>query len=627
MNSFDYTNNKIVGYVDILPNSNANIEVVGYCDFQNDFHKLSEAEIVDLFPPRGRVFAHNFANRHYDLKGQLACISVKPNEKEGDYLDNYIWDKSEDVYEFSYKISTVRGIINEDGENNYNVFVDNDLIESPIERFVSSENRIYHIKAESQERIVSYWNEDSLDIILTRGKKFIAGYSLPDYDGAIDITTDDQLIEWYINKILKKKWSEILKEQSFKHIEPYVKETLLSLKGLPSSVMESRMERLKHINLNFMLTLDELQTISDSPWLSNAIDKSIARYKKEYLKDILANNEEELSRINEEHQRQIENTQKELESILLAEKESHDQKVKELKLEENNIIEGIDNKKLDLEILEESIESKTNELSELKEKLASMEARKSSIVEDFAVIRDVLSLGGFSKTNNQESVSSTFAMEYIDNVDSESIMFQAYKKSLENNFKINNIPHGTSSTIGDLLAAYNILLVPDVAIAKSIVAAAQKCFFMTEYVSANWKSFDDMWNEGFGFVVEHCMDNKDIMHFLILQNINLTYLPNYLQPLIDLQNGSIEKFPKYGVSFPENMRVICTITEDEVIPLNEKCLKYIGCVDPKGFDKEYYGKFTPAVDSKCGFLSASLLIDARSKSKNVPNFYKDYLDE
>ena len=72
MNSFDYTNNKIVGYVDILPNSNANIEVVGYCDFQNDFHKLSEAEIVNLFPPRGRVFAHNFANRHYDLKGQLA---------------------------------------------------------------------------------------------------------------------------------------------------------------------------------------------------------------------------------------------------------------------------------------------------------------------------------------------------------------------------------------------------------------------------------------------------------------------------------------------------------------------------------------------------------------------------
>ena len=64
-----------------------------------------------------------------------------------------------------------------------------------------------------------------------------------------------------------------------------------------------------------------------------------------------------------------------------------------------------------------------------------------------------------------------------------------------------------------------------------------------------------------------------------------------------------------------------------VVAVGLPSLKYIGCVDPKGFDKEYYGRFTPAVDSKCGFLSASLLIDARSKSKNVPNFYKDYLDE
>lgn len=90
MNSFDYNNNKIVGYIDIMPNSNANIDVVGYCDFQSEFHKLSEEETLELFPPKGRVFAHNFANRHYDFRGMLACLSVKPNEKEGEYLDNFI---------------------------------------------------------------------------------------------------------------------------------------------------------------------------------------------------------------------------------------------------------------------------------------------------------------------------------------------------------------------------------------------------------------------------------------------------------------------------------------------------------------------------------------------------------
>ena len=627
MKSFDYNNNKIVGYVDILPNGNANIDVVGYCDFQSEFHKLSEAEALELFPPKGRVFAHNFANRHYDLRGMLACLSVKPNEKEGEYLDSFIWDKSEDVYEFCYKISSIRGVINEDGENNYNVFVDNDLIESPIEKFVSFEKRIYHIKKESQERIVSYWDESSLHIIQAQGKKFITGYSLPAYDGAIDITTDDQLIDWYINKILKKKWSEILKEQSFKQIEAYLQDILLSLKSLPASVMESRMKRLNHINLNFVLTLDELKSISDSPWLSNAIDKSIARYKKEYLDNILTDNAEELNRIQEEHRLQLEIAKQELESQLSEEKKNCEENISLLKKQEQDVAANIDNKKLDLEILEEDIENKKTEITALNEKLTVMEGRKASIVEDFSIIKDVLSLSGAPKVSTQVTEVPSFSLDYIENADTESMMYQAYKKSLENNFKENNIPHSNASTVGDQIAAYGILLVPDVAIAKAIVSASQRCYYMTEYVNANWKSFDDLWNEGLGYITEQCGQNKDVMYFLILQNINLTYLPNYMQPIIDLQNGTIEKLPKNGITFPENLRILCTVTEDEVIPLSAKCLKHMGCIDPTVSNMKYYGKFSAAIDVKCGFLSPALLSEARKNTKNVPNFYKEYLYE
>ncbi len=627
MNSFDYNNDKIVGYVDIFPNSNANIDVVGYCDFKNDFHKLSEAEALELFSPKGRVFAHNFANRHYDLNGTLACLSVKPNEKEGDNLDNFIWDKSRDVYDFSYKISSIRGVINEDGENNYNVFVDNDLIESPIEKFVSSENRIYHIEKESHEPIISYWDETNLDIIQSRDKKFITGYSLPDYDGAIDITTDDQLIEWYINKILKKNWSEILKEQSFKRIEIYLQDLLMSLKSLPSSVLESRMKRLNHINHNFVLTLDELKSISDSPWLSNAIDKSIARYKKEYLENILSENTDELNRIKEEHRLQIEIAKQEFEFHLTEEKSKCEETVSQLKKQEKEVEIAIDNKKLDLEILEEDIEKKNTEISTLNEKFTMMERRKTTIIEDFSIIKEVLSLSGTPKVVDQVSEAHSFSLDYIENSDTESIMYQAYKKSLENNFKKNNIPHSNASTIGDQIATYGILLVPDVAIAKAILSASQKCYYMTEYVNANWKSFDDMWNEGLGYIAKQCNQNKDVMHFLILQNINLTYLPNYMQPIIDLQNGTIEKLPKYGITFPENLRILCTLTEDEVIPLSEKCLKYIGCIDPTVFNIKHYIRFDAAIDPKYGFLSTKLLFEARTSIKDVPNFYKEYLNE
>ena len=40
MKTFDFENNNPIGYVDILPNGNANIDIVGYVDSLNVFHRL-----------------------------------------------------------------------------------------------------------------------------------------------------------------------------------------------------------------------------------------------------------------------------------------------------------------------------------------------------------------------------------------------------------------------------------------------------------------------------------------------------------------------------------------------------------------------------------------------------------
>ena len=56
MNTFDYINKKVVGYVNISPSSysnNVNIEVVGYCDYHDNFYELSESEALKIFSPRG----------------------------------------------------------------------------------------------------------------------------------------------------------------------------------------------------------------------------------------------------------------------------------------------------------------------------------------------------------------------------------------------------------------------------------------------------------------------------------------------------------------------------------------------------------------------------------------------
>ena len=104
MSNFDFENYNPVGYVRILPNGNANIEVIGYANHRNIFHNLTSRERIELFPPKGRVFAHNFIQRYDKLDKHLVCLAVMPNEKEGENLDAYIWDKSSSVYEFGNRI-------------------------------------------------------------------------------------------------------------------------------------------------------------------------------------------------------------------------------------------------------------------------------------------------------------------------------------------------------------------------------------------------------------------------------------------------------------------------------------------------------------------------------------------
>ena len=597
MGTFDYTNNKVIGYVNIPQSSyhnNVNIEVVGYCDHQGKYHELSESQVTKIFSPKGCVFAHNFADRHLDKDKKLVCIGVKANEKEGDNLDDYIWDKSVEVDEFACPTTKIKGKLTDDGDNNFNVLIENDIYESGEEHFILSDDKVVHISSENvDDTTIPYWTSSNLNIIRHNIGVFILVNSLPDYDGYIDVISNDRLIDWYINKILKKKWSEILKEQNFKFIEPYIKETIKTLDGIDNNILESRMNRLKRINKSFVLTLEELQNLSEVPWFTNAIDKSIDKYKKEYLTSIVLQDEAEIKKLQEE---------------------------------KDNVIASIEEQRNELRIIENEIENKSNMLIDVETKLDNLEERKESIVNDLSLYKEVLGISNKSIADNHHK---NYSLQSFDLMDNEMLFYHAYGKSLENTFKANSIGHGESSTIARQIAAYNILLVPDIAVAKAIVISTGKCFYMFEYVSASWKSFDDLWDNGLEHIIQQCEKNPDRIHFLMLQNINLTYIPNYLQPLIDIQSGATYIFDKYGISYPSNLRILCTITDEEVIPLSKKCLRYIGCLNPNIIKEDYIEKIVPGNNDNIGYLTTRHLVDLKREIniKDIPNYYMEYINE
>ena len=260
--------------------------------------------------------------------------------------------------------------------------------------------------------------------------------------------------------------------------------------------------------------------------------------------------------------------------------------------------------------------------------LKKVNERKNDLVSDFAIIKEVLGVGALTSQTiekNDRLPSKTLRIESIDFVETECIMFNAYKKSLEDTLKANKLPHQNASTIADMLAEYKILLAPDVAYSMSIIHAAQKCFYAVEYVNVGWKSFDDLWEEGLQEMVQHCIQEPNQMHFLVLQNINLSYLPNYMQPLVDIQMGVSSGFPQ-GISFPENLRILCTLDDGNVLPMSEKSLSFIGCIEK--LSKEIHvSVIKTSYNEKYGFLSPSKLKDGLVGLSNVPNFYKSYIDE
>ena len=64
METFDFEHYTLVGYVDIQSSSNAYIEPLGYVNIHNNLRIISPKEKKKMFPPKGRVFAHNFSQRY-----------------------------------------------------------------------------------------------------------------------------------------------------------------------------------------------------------------------------------------------------------------------------------------------------------------------------------------------------------------------------------------------------------------------------------------------------------------------------------------------------------------------------------------------------------------------------------
>ena len=193
-----------------------------------------------------------------------------------------------------------------------------------------------------------------------------------------------------MTKILKKHWIEIMAADSYKSVEEYLSTAFNDMKNISPNVYKSRLERLKTINANFIMTLDELHDIADIPFVKNAIVQTVETHKQRLLSDVSAEYKQQLDKLKEEHDIMLETEKDRYEDAVKREREHYDSILQSITDDEAKITATLNEKQLEIEILDETIASKNDEITKIDELVDQANKRKDSIISDFSIIKLIL---------------------------------------------------------------------------------------------------------------------------------------------------------------------------------------------------------------------------------------------
>lgn len=623
MASFDYHIHPVIGTLSINESSgHGYIRVLGYMD-AGAFIRFTFKEAEDIFQPIGEVFAHLIQRDYYGFNGALVSLFVKPNENEKG-KNSFVWDKDDAVELAGSAIERIDDVLSNDGGRNFDILSSKGLIGKDSDVFVRSENKLCFIKSGSDSRLIPFCQiNESLPIVEWNSASYYIGGNLPHIDGQIDITSNEQLVDWYLRTI-KADWEDIQKG-SGKVALKAAKDALIAMKNLPANIAESRYARLQTLTDTYVISRDNLKTISAAPWLKPTVDAAIKQFKDDYIDVVLSENEQELEKLKASHKTALneEITKHNQEVVALHESTQKIEAQCKEKIESlNSQVVQAQNK---LDSIQSALDDKKRALSEAQQSLETISERKDSIIQDFQVVKDVL---GISERRQEFTLSNPAAIKIseLSLSDKRFPFYKGYENNLEKCLNLYKVSVPSITELANQHAVYKVLLLPNMELAMSMVAAAGKSFYHIAYTSVAWKSFNDLWISGLSQMVAHCGVFPEIIHYYVLRNINLSCLSNYLQPLADLQEGYLTTFPNSDIQFPDNLRMILTISDEDLIPMSSRVLRAFGCIT-KEFKQSMHGIVSLTGDACIGFIDTKLLAINAAQIKDVPNHFEEYVDE
>lgn len=611
MSDFDFRLHKVIGVAKKKYDGalHANIYPLGYQDKNFHFQPFNKHELKELFPHNGTIFGYKFPDYLVD---ELIILQLRESE--------FVNDQTKDVFSADYDTKIIKyshtSVLSANKQE-----LKNNIEQGQYNKYFKVGSRIYHItKSDAQKGIAKYWIiEDGL---------FVANRNLCIHEDEIYLIRDN------IN--YPCKYSDLLSREKIVNfvinvVEKFqvdhrdiaiISDELIQNVDLPLDILRFRFDVFNSLLPSITLTHRNILDLASNQILSEVVQRSIKEYEQEYIRTCEVQHYEQIKKMEQSEEQKLQIIRKKCE-------QEHETYLSQLE----SICEDIDTAKLRLKEIDERIKKKENEAKQIELRFADIEEHKERLIEDFSVVRDVL---GSQISVSQQPLRSS--IEYV-SCDGESILeFDDFCNHIFVHLLYNRFSEDSaievSKNISRLFVAKNhigrnlsVILLPNLKIFKSLINAIGQYRLCSIGVAPNWKSYDDLYFNVLDKMVISANNNPKDIHIILLQYINLSYIPSYMQPINDILIGISNKLPSNNdiACIPSNLWIFGTRTgfSEEAIPISKSNIEEYGCLE----NKEYtycYDKIVETPEYK--FITMDFVNKQREEERRYKSHPESYID-
>ncbi len=651
----------VIGYIEyfILPN-HAKIKVLAFKKGHSWVKDLSE--IKENFQPEGYVFepGFNLNNNNYNVEDFIVF----------EVVENFHSTQNQDLYRIKGKVKykleyeviyAPKKFLLDDYSINYE-YIQSNFADLPNSFYLRNSKGFYGLFVKDinnirshKGTIINFYKNLEENIISYKDKTYLF-ISPVNNDYIVDFSSEDQLISWFKNNI---KSANLIDNKILKEFSKYLK----NLSSDDDKVNKSRLSRIKKHFSKISFTFKELKDlVSLSPDLKSLMDDRILAIKEEILKESKSEIDNELDEyinkaiaVRESIKSEIQDLKKKLKDenklinlfkiskdldktvseitdflnskgIVVENKgtsmigiESQLLLYKEFGNIQNKIFVNVNEK---LESLETEIEHKQEILSLFNLDIEKLTNNRAELISNFRLFLDVTAKP--LAQNIEIKNGKSYTIEKVINISNQQISDEEFEFNFIQSLKKRNICGEIRfQELKKIIATFNCTFTANLEVILSFIEATNNAIYSIIQVEPKWLSFKDLVENGLEEIWESAYEKPEILHFIILRDINISSPECYVNPLLDLDRGFRSRLPYIEKQWPINLRIISTIqpVPDVGLSILKSTFYNWGGLPP--YDLPFTSEIPNAYKQK--ILSVEYFNSWKSDRDVINNFLDDYI--